>query len=279
MVQIIRSYYTEHKSVFEKNFAIVLDNFDIEAIHKMRTSTKRLRALLLLIKFLSPEKFKAKRQLSKLRLLFKHAGKIREIQIEMVTIDHYTKISEKKYPEYLEYLKGREHKEIARFLRVLPEIDNKGHILNDPQILEVIQNIPVGKIKKRAEEFIDQKKEILLELNQHPLNYSKIHENRTHLKQLYYLYEVLRELTGQHEILKMKSEKIREIEQLIGSWHDLVNSNSLVNAYLKTKDSRRNKKYKELGKKVAADRKKMLRQITGVLNSVGLKAGAKARQV
>lgn len=277
MVQIIKSYYTEHKSVFEKNFAIVLGNFDVEAIHKMRTSTKRLRALLLLIKFLSPEKFKAKKQLNKLRLLFKHAGKIREIQIEMVTIAHYAKISEKKYPEYHEYLKTRERKEIARFLRALPEIDNKGHILNDTQILEVIQNIPEEKIKKRTEAFIELKKDILLDINRHPLSYSKIHENRTHLKQLYYLYGVLCDLTGQDEILKMKSEKIRDIEQLIGSWHDLVNSSSLVNAYIKTKNSRQNKKYKELRKKVAADRNKILKQITGVLKSVELKAGPKVR--
>jgi len=277
MVQIIKSYYKEHKEVFEKNFALVLANFDVEAIHKMRTSTKRLRALLLLIKFLSPEKFRAKKQLNELRMLFKYAGKIREIQIEMSTVATYSKATISDYKEYLGYLKQRERKEIAKFLRTLPEIDRKGHILDDGLILEIIGNIPENKIKKKAEGFIKLKKDYLTELNRHPLTYRKIHENRTQLKQLYYLYEILCKLTGQDEILKMKNEKMRETEQLIGSWHDLVNSGPLLKAYFNTKHSLKNKKYKELRKSITADRKKMLKQITGVLKSIGLKEKLKSR--
>lgn len=64
MAEIIKAYYLEHKIIFEENFKIVLDNFDVEAIHKMRTSTKRLRALFLLIEFLTENHFKAKKATS-----------------------------------------------------------------------------------------------------------------------------------------------------------------------------------------------------------------------
>ncbi len=272
MLQRLTNYYQEHKSVFEKNFQVVLAEFEVEAIHKMRTSTKRLRALLQLIEYLSPDKFKAKKQLKKIRQLFKYAGKIREIQIEMVTLTHYSEVLKIKFPEYLEYLKYRERKEIARFLRALPDIDKKGKILDDKYILEIIQNISDKKVGKNIPGFIELKKQTLLNLNKLKVTNSRIHENRTHIKQIYYLYDILTELTGQPEILKIKKEKMREIEQMIGSWHDLVNSGPLLKAFFKTKDFKKNDKYNILRKNLIADRKTKLKEIIGVLISVGLMA-------
>jgi CHAD domain-containing protein len=271
MLQRLKEYYQEHKSVFEKNFEVVLAEFEVEAIHKMRTSTKRLRALLQLIEYLSPEKFKAKKQLKKIRQLFKYAGNIREIQIEMITLAHYSRVLKIKFPEYLDYLKYRERKEIARFLRALPEIDKKGKILDDKYILEIIQKISDKKVGKNIPGFIELKKQTILNLNKLQVTNSRIHENRTHIKQLYYLYDILTEMTGQQEILKMKKEKMREIEQMIGSWHDLVNSGPLLKAYFKTKDFVKADKYKILKKRIFADRKRKLKRIDGVLRSVKLK--------
>jgi CHAD domain-containing protein len=272
MLQRLTNYYQEHKSVFEKNFQVVLAEFEVEAIHKMRTSTKRLRALLQLIEYLSPDKFKAKKQLKKIRQLFKYAGKIREIQIEMITLAHYSEVLKIKFPEYLEYLKYRERKEIARFLRALPDIDKNGKILDDKYILEIIQNITDKKIGKNVLGFIELKKQILLDLNKLQITNPRIHENRTHIKQIYYLYDILTELTEQPEILKMKKEKMKEIEQMIGSWHDLVNSGPLLKAFFKIKDFVKADKYKALKKQIFADRKKKLKQIASVLKSVKLKA-------
>jgi hypothetical protein len=70
----------------------------------------------------------------------------------------------------------------------------------------------------------------------------------------------------------MNKEKMREIEQMIGSWHDLVNSGPLLKAFFQTKDFKKNNKYTILKKQLFADRKKKLKEITGVLISVGLKA-------
>jgi CHAD domain-containing protein len=118
------------------------------------------------------------------------------------------------------------------------------------------------------------KNQILLELNKLRVTNSRIHENRTHIKQLYYLYDNLLELTGQKVILKMSKEKMREIEQMIGSWHDLVNSGPLLLNFFKTKDFVKANKYNLLKKRLFADRKKKLKEILRVLKSVGLKAKA-----
>ena len=236
MTEIIRAYYQEHKSVFEENFIMVLDNFNIEAIHKMRTSTKRLRALFILIAFLSEKKFKEKKQLKKIRTLFKYSGRIREIQIEQQLVLNYQSILDQDYRTYLEYLKQREHREIARFLKYLPSHKTGKSILKDDKITKTINRLPKDTIEKRAIDFVNEKENKIRELISKPASNHRIHSNRTHLKQLYYLFEILTHLIKAKKLLNMTNERIREIEQYFGEWHDLVNSPIYMNAFFNTKN-------------------------------------------
>jgi CHAD domain-containing protein len=261
MAMLIKSYYLEHKAVFEENFRQVLDNFDVEAIHKMRTSTKRLRALFQLIQFLTEGNFKAKKQLKKLRTVFKHAGNIREIQIESLLVKQYEPLLNETFPEYLEYLKKREHKEIVAFLKSIPPIDNRDRILKDDKILAVIDQFQEDKLHERTAAFVQSKTQAILgNIHKRPSNH-RIHLNRTFLKQVYYLYEILAGLTDVGIIFNTNVERIREMEQFLGSWHDLVNSPVYMNAFLKTRSVSSTSKYKLLKSAIAVERKKMRHEI------------------
>jgi len=262
MVEILKSYYGEHKSVFEENFRQVLDSFDAEAIHKMRTSTKRLRALFQLFEFLSENKFRAKKQLSRVRQLFKHGGKIREIQIEEMLVLQYEQSLSKVFPEYLVYLKWRKHKEIARFLKSRPDLNNSDTILDDQKVNETISNLSaMPKLKILTSSFIDDRVRRIQKNIKAPASNHRIHQNRTYLKQIYYLYEILSDLSGRKMILCSESERIREIEQYLGKWHDLVNSPVFLNAFFKTRGGISAGKYKILKKSIADDRKAMRNHI------------------
>jgi CHAD domain-containing protein len=268
MEDSIKSYYLQYKAVFDANFKIVLDNFDMEAIHKMRTSTKRLRALFQLIEFVSVKKFKAKKQLKKIRSLFKHAGKIREIQIEYELVTKYEAILNITYPAYKEYLKLREHKEIAAFLKSIPRITERDNILKHNYILKTIDTIPADDMPAYASDFINWKKKQLTKLNAKPASNHRIHTNRTYIKQLYYLFHILTSLTGQSNILNRSAEQLRAIEQLIGSWHDLVNSAKYLNAFFNTKNGEKTKEYIQLRKRIAIDRKSKRKEIVGILGEI-----------
>jgi len=261
MTKIIRAYYEQHKSVFEFNFLMVLDDFNIEAIHKMRTSTKRLRALFILIEFLSGKNFKAKKQLKKIRALFRFSGRIREIQIEQQLILEYQTQLDQDYSTYLEYLKQREHREIARFLKYLPSHTERESMLKDEKIKMAIDQLKMITIKKPAIDFVKIKENKIRELTSKSHSNHRIHSNRTHLKQLYYLFEILTHLIKAEKLLDMTNERIREIEQYFGEWHDLVNSPVYMNAFFKTKKFRGDKKYVALKKVIAGKRIKMRNEI------------------
>jgi CHAD domain-containing protein len=262
MTGILKAYYEEHKLVFEENFRKVLDSFEAEAIHKMRTSTKRLRALFILIEFLSENKFKAKKQLSQLRTLFKHAGKIREIQIEELLVLRYEQVLDKKYPEYLSYLKWRKHKEMAKFLKNRPGLEEADVILNDKRVEKAISILPTGQdMKTLSISFIENRSQHIKKNIKSPASNHRIHQNRTFLKQIYYLYDILTALSGLKIILSLKADRIREMEQYLGTWHDLVNSPVFLNAFFQTRGGISTGKYKILKERIAADRKVMRKHI------------------
>jgi CHAD domain-containing protein len=265
MADILKSYYLEHKLVFEENFRQVLESFETEAIHKMRTSTKRLRALFQLIEFLSEKKFKAKKQLFILRTLFKHGGKIREIQIEELLVLQYEQSLNKTFPEYLAYLKWRKHKEMAGFLKSRPALKESEAILSDQKVSEAISILPTGqKLKLLTNAFIEDRVRRIRVNIKNPTSNHRIHQNRTFLKQIYYLYEILTTLSGLKMILHIDAERIREMEQYLGTWHDLVNSPVFMNAFFQTKGGISTGKYKALKHRIADDRKEMRNYIIQV---------------
>lgn len=261
MTDKLKTYYEEHKGVFETNFGLVVENFDVEAIHKMRTSTKRLRSFFLLLEYLTDGKLKAKKQLKKIRALFKFSGRIREIQIEQLLVAGFEAVLNESYTEYLEYLRIREHREIARFLKHLPPAAKRENILNDALVISVLNELEKQDKKKLAAAFIATKENAIRGLAAKPASNSRIHSCRTHLKQLYYLFEILTELTGTTGIMGMTNLRIREIEQYFGDWHDLVNSPVYMNAFFKTRNFNNEKKYLVLKKKIAEKRKGMRKEI------------------
>ncbi len=265
MTASIREYYSEHKAVFEENFNMVLESFNMEAIHKMRTSTKRLRALFILMEFLSAKKFKARKQLKNIRILFRYAGHIREIQIEQQLVLDLQEPLQQLYPEYIEYLRRREHREIARFLKHLPAHESRQKILDDETVLAAITALEQDGIRDRAAQFLMFKEQRIANLISKPASNKRIHTNRTHLKQLYYLYEILTDLTGGTLILGLTNERIREIEQFFGEWHDLVNSPVYMNAFFKTSNFNNEKKYLLLKKRIAGKRRAMRREIINAI--------------
>ncbi len=261
MTGLIKTYYEEHNAVFNEKFQIALEGFDMEAIHKMRTSTKRLRALFILIEFLTDKKFKAKKQLKKIRSLFKFAGMIRELQIEKQLITEHETILDENFQEYLEYLTQREHKEISRFLKHLPALKNRKNIINSDKVLKAIDSVPEHKAKSRTLAFISDKEKEISSIKSKPDSNHRIHSNRTHLKQVYYLHEILIHMSEREKILGISALRLREMEQYLGKWHDLVNSPVYMNAFFKTRRYKGEEKYKILKKRIADDRKKMRQEI------------------
>ncbi|NOX46386.1 MAG: CHAD domain-containing protein [Chlorobi bacterium] len=260
MTQIIKDYYIGHKSLFEENFLLAKETSNAGAIHKMRTSMKRLRALFQLVEVLTDGKFIAKKQLKKGRKVFKSVGDIRELQVEeMLVYEYETKLC-LKFIDYSEYLIEKGQREITH-LKQSP-LAGDDSLFDDESFDEALNSINQEEIQLKARSFVKQKSNALIKLNEKGKTIKRIHKNRTILKQLYYLYPILIELSGWHQILGMSPETMREREQQIGNWHDRVNSLHYLNHFFDAKDGRGTDDYIELKRYIVSERDQMKDEIT-----------------
>lgn len=59
------------------------------AVHALRVATKKLRAVMRMIGHVRPDDFLPKKELKKLRLLFRFAGVLRELHVDAGILDHF----------------------------------------------------------------------------------------------------------------------------------------------------------------------------------------------
>ncbi len=264
-MELISNFYLEHKSVFEENFKKALATSDAESIHKMRTSTKRLRALFELIGYLSEGKFKGKKQIKKLRSIFKQVGIIRELQIEQIVVGVYESNLKEVFQAYKNYLSKREKKEVKKVFGTIEVYTGKGSIFADRKVFKAINAIDPKQAVKKAKKFLEKKTSVLAEINSKPVSNSRIHQSRTVIKQIYYLYDLLSKLTGENKILNVPAARLRDVEQMIGNWHDLSNSQLFLNQFLKTKNGNNISKYADLKKYLTTERSRLRKEIVKIV--------------
>lgn len=257
MNQIIHEFYLEHKSNFENNLIIARETSKPEAIHKMRTSMKRLRALFQLIQILTERGFNAKKYMKKGRGIFKLAGVIRELQVEEMLVYSYEESLGIKFMEYSQYLFNKENREISKFKENQLSYKKDRKIFNEQVFLKALKSISIKDIQIRSQGFVNLKLNALTKLNKRGKTIENIHQNRTILKQIYYLYDILTKLSGWSELLGMEKEEMRQKEQEIGNWHDKVNSFQYLSSFFDAKEGRKNEEYLLLMQLIKNDMGKM----------------------
>ena len=77
----ILQYYQKHKNLVRENLNKSRDPLDIEAIHDMRLSIKRIRVVAKLAVEISNNAFNTETSLSELNKFFKASGRLRDIQV------------------------------------------------------------------------------------------------------------------------------------------------------------------------------------------------------
>ncbi len=260
MMDILEKYYHEHKQVFNECLARIPVGYKVEDVHEMRTSIKRLRALLQLVEFLSDSQFSTKKYLKRERKLFKSVGTLREIQVEEMLVYYYEEKLGLDFSEYSEYLFEKEHREIGKLKRNFGKIKGDS-VFNDTNLTEALRSIDIETVQERTQAFVKRKSNTLLKINQKAKITERVHKNRTILKQIYYLYDIIVELSGWHIFLGMTKEEIREKEQQIGEWHDRVNSLYFLELFFMKYHFKPPEKYQQLKQFIFKERDDMKKEI------------------
>lgn len=186
-----------------------------KSVHELRVALKRYKAFLQLLAATDPH-FPLEESLDRLRAVFKKAGKLRNAEIEWdLLLDADPKAARKLQKKVDKYQKSFESFELAYSLADIREIS--------AQVRAYMQGLTEPAIRDRIRTYLYQQAETILLLGENGLaKKSRLHELRTHLKELLYNLEVLSREKA--PVLK----QLDELQNALGKWHDLEITRQIV---------------------------------------------------
>jgi len=226
---MILTYFRKHKQLIEENLSLCADPQDIEAVHNLRLSIKRLRVLARLTELIDP-KFDAKAKLRETNKLFKRAGRIRDIQItSQLFIDYQNQALD----PVIERLRQREEKQRLRFDQAL-SIFNK-EVLNDfeSRLTEVLKGKSIQYNLGMGQALLSDWEIEVHELFHGNTKEKRMHDIRTRLKDINYLNNIFDDQLPVREQLNISIERLKELGEIAGTWHDDLNLETELGKFMR----------------------------------------------
>jgi CHAD domain-containing protein len=234
MAERIIEYFRKHRQLIDENIELSKDPEDIEAIHNMRLSIKRLRVVARLAEMISEGGFSAKESLKKVNKLFKNSGRLRDIQVtKMLLLDQ-------DHPELnavVASFSGREAKQRIKYETALKNFDTSSLDEFGTGLKKVLNNTKERQILLSAYILLSGLEMAIHELFHGSEHEKRMHGIRTRLKDIIYLNNIFDDELPISDQLNISIERLRELGEIAGSWHDCLNLELKLGKYIKKNPS------------------------------------------
>ena len=235
-MDLLTQYLTAQQLSFETNLPLINDPLEVEAVHDVRVSIKKIRSLFLLLRFISPDEFDLHKYYSEFKPLFKKLGFLRDVQVQSTLLISYEEKLEENFSDYSTFLKkldSKQRKKIDKWLPLYAQPDwdhffNLIRIIVDSSVMDLI----IWKSNMFIENKLDEIRELLPAYDNKTL-----HKIRRLLKEIRYMIDCLIGFSGENFFDLVMQKNIKLIEDDLGNWHDRVVSAQLLERFFsKTKN-------------------------------------------
>jgi len=206
---------------FRKNFIKSISRRNFDKIHDYRVALKRIWTIVNFIKRIPGGKnLKKCYKINNLDLAFKSGGILREMQINRIILGRFeqkTGVIYKKFRNHIRYKEKNAFKDLKNARKKFSAVKLKKF---EAKMVNAIKDIPTDLFLKHIDEFIVKRITQINDLVQAKNVESTLHRIRRHTKSIKYLMEMSRMGKRTYGDLNFEVEKITELEDLIGNWHD-----------------------------------------------------------
>ena len=229
-------YYEEQQKTFLLWFNNSLEDQDIENIHQLRVSIKKLRATWSLMQFISQKQWSKKPHRKLYSTIFKPAGRLREAQINHELIQkhpaHYLET-------YVDFLIQQQEDSTKELVKAMKDFDFKELERLNKQLIKEFEDIPNETILNRSMQYLDKEiQKIYGFMEALPDDYI-LHKIRINLKILVEVLAIIRSLNSRSGLARYAT-KIKSINSKIGTWHDSVILTDSLTHFLNDQDYKKN---------------------------------------
>lgn len=243
----IHEYYLHQHRNIENYLELCLIHPEVELVHELRLSIKKLRAFHKLAVYLflddAGEQIHIRHRVQR---LYKTAGQLRDIQVQIMLLTAFQEQTGIEYPEFSKWLNKREKKMLLRFSKkpgqVSPKAITQGTQQKIDALLAVADDAAIinGTVKVLTAMYSE-----VQDLTAITLNNRNLHHIRTVTKQMRYILNIIHHSFPDFKFDKISIETLREIEVAAGNWHDkLVRIESIEKCINKMKFTDESEKFK-----------------------------------
>ena len=232
--ETIHEYYLHQHRNIENYLELCLIHPEVELVHELRLSIKKLRAFHKLAEHLSLNEIDEHIHIkNRVRKLYKVAGQLRDTQVQIQLLSLFEEQTGTDHSEFSKWLLSREKKQISRFSknpeRVVPQataqsthqkIGNLLAIANDETILDGAGKVLSGLCVKAQK------------LTAGEMNNRKLHRVRTITKRMRYILNIMHHSYPDFKFNEVSIESLRNIEAAAGHWHDNLVRVELLSKFL-----------------------------------------------
>jgi len=183
---------------------------DVEELHRLRVEIKKIFALTVLLDF-STRTSQLSISLKPLKTIFTKAGEIRNIQLTLQTIMWYTgkksslcELQQTRLANLIKTFCSKMALYVKNFKKVHTLVVEKIYDIKNNCVLDWYED----EFKKLSQFFIKK------------CDHKNMHKGRKTLKKLLYVYAILQKPLQKK--LNLNRHYLRELEEIIGKWHDVV---------------------------------------------------------
>lgn len=221
MAKTVDKLFEKYLDKFEKEFLRAINTDDEEAIHDLRVSIKKIRALFLFLKEAGLADIKSDyKYLGKLKDVFRKAGKLREFHIHKKLLEEYRQRTGENFPALAEHIEKREKEAKQAWHDFMPGLKLRKLYKTADQLHKAIDGIPAKKLNSRLYDFVKSRVDECHSFMFEPHYEEHLHQIRKYLKHIRFI--IGQKIGNIHEQFESEIDfrDTKKVEDMLGEWHD-----------------------------------------------------------
>lgn len=232
-MKALKTYINNRKNAVKIILEKAPESYTVETFHELRVEIKKMKALLELTAFCN-RKFKPKKTFKPFKIIFKVAGKIRELQLEQSILEEQPNFHLlNKYPRRLKKLENKKIKNFFAIANKRLTQKLRGRYLK-------IRGLLTKTSKKKINQYRNKtRQEIKKIICKSTFKKKQIHNFRKRLK-IYQYNEKIGNPNVQNILIPDKNK----LSDMLGEWHDyeivVLHLKKIISLYKTNSNERKN---------------------------------------
>jgi CHAD domain-containing protein len=218
MNHLLEYYRIQKNTLFDK-VASLQQQMDVEELHDLRVTLKRMRAFFRMLKKIEPGLYPSTEDYRRIKAFFKTAGKLRDIHVQEKEIAKHEKdlgIDLSFLQHYLKYFEETYEKQLKA---ALDQFDKELYNQYENFLQRELQKHVLYYTYKEVVSFThDRLKEARKRIDKADTA-ENLHKVRSILKDVLYYLEII---NSEEHVADISEKDVKDSQSFLGDWHDNV---------------------------------------------------------